>query len=100
MYMTSKVGGDSNRPVGDYCYVNMSNNTIYIARLGARWADGAKSGLFYWNLDAVASSRYCTFGGRLCRKIKDSHYCSSIKLKKNFEERRSLSSLQTLELRL
>ncbi len=55
MYMTSKVGGDSNRPVGDYYYANMSNNTIYIARLGARWADGAKSGLFYWNLDIVAS---------------------------------------------
>lgn len=70
MYMTSKVGGDSNRPVGDYYYVNMSNNNTYIARLGASWYDGTYSGLFYWSLNNVASSRYCHFGGRLCRKSK------------------------------
>ena len=70
MYMTSKVGGDSNRPVGDYYYVNMSNNNIYIARLGAGWVDGASSGLFYWSLSYVASGRYCIVGGRLCRKSK------------------------------
>ena len=70
MYMTSKVGGDSNRPVGDYYYVNMGNNNIYIALLGASWDNGAKSGLFYWLLDSVASIRYCNFGGRLCRKSK------------------------------
>ena len=70
MYMTSKVGGDSNRPVGDYYYVNMSNNNIYIARLGAYWNHGASSGLFCWNLNYVASVRGCTFGGRLCRKSK------------------------------
>lgn len=70
MYMTSKVGGDSNRPVGDYYYVNMSNNNIYIALLGARWGNGAEAGLFYWILHYVASDRNCTFGGRLCRKSK------------------------------
>lgn len=70
MYMTSKVGGDSNRPVGDYYYVNMSNNNIYIALLGTHWTYGADSGLFCWALDAVASSRDCTVGGRLCRKSK------------------------------
>ena len=70
MYMTSKVGGDSNRPVGDYYYVNISSNNIYIAQLGAVWNDGANSGLFYWNLNNVASRRYCNFGGRLCRKSK------------------------------
>ena len=70
MYMTSKVGGDSNRPVGDYYYVNMSNNNIYIALLGAAWNHGAKSGLFCWSLDHVASTRSCTVGGRLCRKSK------------------------------
>lgn len=70
MYMTSKVGGDSNRPVGDYYYVNMSNNNIYIARLGARWRSGASSGLFCWGLATVASYRYCNVGGRLCRKSK------------------------------
>ena len=70
MYMTSKVGGDSNRPVGDYYYINMSNNNIYIALLGAHWNYGTDSGLFYWNLSNVASFRYCHFGGRLCRKSK------------------------------
>ena len=70
MYMTSKVGGDSNRPVGDYYYVNMSNNNIYIARLGADWRSGARSGLFCWFLDGVASGRHCSIGGRLCRKSK------------------------------
>lgn len=70
MYMTSKVGGDSNRPVGDYYYVNMSNNNIYIALLGASWNDGARSGLFYWFLHYVASNRFCIIGGRLCRKSK------------------------------
>jgi hypothetical protein len=70
MYMTSKVGGDSNRPVGDYYYVNMSNNNIYIARLGAYWNGGAVSGLFCWSLGIVASDRSCAIGGRLCRKSK------------------------------
>ena len=70
MYMTSKVGGDSNRPVGDYYYVNMSSNNIYIALLGTYWNHGAKSGLFYWNLNNVASHRNCNFSGRLCRKSK------------------------------
>lgn len=70
MYMTSKVGGDSNRPVGDYYYVNMSNNNIYIALLGAYWGGGARSGLFYWSLDAVASNRSWSIGARLCRKSK------------------------------
>ena len=70
MYMTSKVGGDSNRPVGDYYYVNMSNNNIYIALLGAVWGDGTASGLFGWYLGDVASLRACNVGGRLCRKSK------------------------------
>lgn len=70
MYMTSKVGGDSNRPVGDYYYVNMSNNNIYIALLGADWCIGAGSGLFSWALHIVASHRHCSIGGRLCRKSK------------------------------
>ena len=70
MYMTSKVGGDSNRPVGDYYYVNMSNNNIYIALLGAYWYHGTNSGLFCWLLGFVASARGCNVGGRLCRKSK------------------------------
>lgn len=67
-YMTSLVGGDSNKPVGDYYYVNMSSNNNYIALLGARWDSGAHAGLFYWHLVNVASTRDCSIGGRLCRK--------------------------------
>lgn len=66
-YMTSKIGGDSSKPVGDYYYVNMSSNNNYIALLGASWNYGAVAGLFCWSLADVASSR-CYFGGRLCRK--------------------------------
>lgn len=67
-YMTSKIGGDSSKPVGDYYYVNMSSNNNYIALLGANWYDGTSAGLFDWSLDSVASVRYCHIGGRLCRK--------------------------------
>ena len=67
-YMTSKIGGDSSKPVGDYYYVNMSSNNNYIALLGAFWKYGATAGLFYWALYTVASYRYCCIGGRLCRK--------------------------------
>ena len=67
-YMTSLVGGDSNKPVGDYYYVNMSSNNNYIVLLGAFWSSGTNAGLFYWSLTYVASYRYCSIGGRLCRK--------------------------------
>lgn len=67
-YMTSKIGGDSSKPVGDYYYVNMSSNNNYIALLGAHWTYGADAGLFFWRLSSVASYRSCDVGGRLCRK--------------------------------
>lgn len=67
MYMTSLTGGDSNKPVGDYYWVNMSSNN-YIALLGAGWYCGLPAGLFSWTLDGVASDRYCNIGGRLCAK--------------------------------
>ena len=67
-YMTSKIGGDSSKPVGDYYYVNMSSNNNYIARLGAYWYYGTQAGLFCWYLHSVASDRNCNVGGRLCRK--------------------------------
>lgn len=73
MFMTSLVGGDSNRPVGDYYWVNMSNN-VYIALLGAGWYHGAAAGLFCWSLHDVASNRHCYVGGRLCRKSKKVHF--------------------------
>ena len=67
-YMTSLTGGDSSNPVGDYYYVNMGTNNLYIALLGAHWYDGLWAGLFYWALNSVASYRGYDIGGRLCRK--------------------------------
>lgn len=67
-YMTSLTGGDSSKPVGDYYYVNMGTNNLYIALLGASWINGAFAGLFCWHLHCVASDRDCNVGGRLCRK--------------------------------
>lgn len=67
-YMTSLTGGDSSKPVGDYYWANMSTNNLYIALLGAGWYHGAYAGLFYWSLYDVVSVRYCSIGGRLCRK--------------------------------
>lgn len=66
-YMTSLTGGDSSNPVGDYYYMNMTNNN-YIALLGADWVDGLAAGLFCWYLSNVASARYYDIGGRKCRK--------------------------------
>ena len=70
MYMTSLVGGDSSKPVGDYYWMNMALN-IYIARLGAHWHYGLQAGVVYWALLSVASHRDCGIGGRLCRKSKN-----------------------------
>ena len=70
MYMTSLVGGDSNKPVGDYYWVNMDTNALYIALFGAPWYGGLRAGVFDWYLNSVASLRYYDVGGRLCRKSK------------------------------
>lgn len=67
-YMTSLTGGDSSKPVGDYYYVNMGTNNLYIALLGAYWYSGTAAGLFFWRLYHVASDRSCYVGARLCRK--------------------------------
>lgn len=67
-YMTSLTGGDSSKPVGDYYYVNMRTNNLYIALLGASWRNGTSAGLFFWRLGYGASFRDCFVGGRLCRK--------------------------------
>ena len=71
MYMTSLTGGDSSKPVGDYYWVNMTTNALYIALLGATWANALSAGLFCWHLIDVASSRDYAIGGRLCRKAQN-----------------------------
>lgn len=71
MYMTSLVGGDSSKPVGDYYYVNMATNNLYIALVGADGNDGLLAGVFDWALADVASGRAYDVGGRLCRKSQN-----------------------------
>lgn len=78
MYLTSLTGGDSNKPVGDYYWVNMASNNIYIALLGAYWYGGLVAGLFFWDLYIVASRRDCDVGGRLCRKSKKVTFAISL----------------------
>ena len=70
MYMTSLVGGNSSKPVGDYYWLDMALN-IYIAQLGAYWRDGLAAGVLCWSLFYLASARYYALGGRLCRKSKN-----------------------------
>ena len=66
-YITSMVGGDSNRPVGDYYWVNMDFNP-YIALLGASWDDGLFSGVFCCSMSSIHPKCFYNIGGRLCRK--------------------------------
>ena len=66
-YITSMVGGDSNRPVGDYYWVNMDFNP-YIALLGASWDGGLFSGVFYCSMSSIHPKCFYNIGGRLCRK--------------------------------
>lgn len=47
LFLTSKVGGNSSLPVGDYTYVNANLNGHRVASLGACWYYGASAGL-YW----------------------------------------------------
>ena len=66
-YITSMVGGDSNRPVGDYYWVNMDFNP-YIALLGASWDGGLFSGVFCCSMSSIHPKCFYNIGGRLCRK--------------------------------
>lgn len=68
MYIPSKVGGNSDNPIGDYYYVIMNSNQNYLPLFGGSWGHGSQSGLFYFSLDFTSLSRYCCVGGRLCRK--------------------------------
>lgn len=65
LFIPSKVGGDSSKPVGDYTWVTQKLNDYRVPRLGGFWNDGSIAGGFCWscNLDVGGRTRY--IGGRL-----------------------------------
>jgi hypothetical protein len=56
LFMVSKLGGNSNLPVGDNNYVTPSLNGHRVACLGASWYYGANAGL-YWGCNGASSNR-------------------------------------------
>ena len=65
LFIPSKVGGDSSKPVGDYAYVTSNLNDYRVARLGGSWTDGSAAGGFYLRCYDWVGARTRTIGGRL-----------------------------------
>ena len=63
LFYPTEGKGNSSLPVGDCGQV--VNSGWRVARLGARWADGSSSGLFFLNVDGDSGSRNRSIGGRL-----------------------------------
>lgn len=64
LFVPSETTGNSSLPVGDYFYQNNAYNGIMISLLGGSWYYGSNAGPFCWDVDAVSSYRYRTFGAR------------------------------------
>ncbi len=65
LFIPSKVGGDSNKPVGDYVYVTPNLNNYRFTLLGGTWYNGSNAGGFYLDCDGRTSWHYRNIGGRL-----------------------------------
>lgn len=65
LFIPSKVGGDSSKPVGDYNYVDSNLNDYRVALFGGGWNDGPTAGGFYWRCNRGVGERYRIIGGRL-----------------------------------
>lgn len=65
LFIPSKVGGDSSKPVGDYSYITQNLNDYRVARLGGDWSDGSGAGGFGWRCSSWVSYRGRAVGGRL-----------------------------------
>lgn len=65
LFIPSKVGGDSNKPVGDYTYVTSNLNDYRVALLGVYWNHGSSAGGFCLNCNDWVGTRYRGIGGRL-----------------------------------
>lgn len=65
LFIPSKVGGDSSKPVGDYLYSTPKLNDYRVALLGGRWFDGSRAGGFCWNCNDDVGTRHRAISGRL-----------------------------------
>lgn len=65
LFIPSKVGGDSSKPVGDYLYLTPKLNDYRVALLGGGWYHESSTGGFYWSCDGGVGSRARTIGGHL-----------------------------------
>ena len=65
LFIPSKVGGDSSKPVGDYSYITQNLNGYRVARLGGYWHHGSDAGGFSWGCNGGVGNRDRAVGGRL-----------------------------------
>lgn len=65
LFIPSKVGGDSSKPVGDYLYSTPKLNDYRAALLGGRWFDGSRAGGFHWSCNDGVGTRHRAISGRL-----------------------------------
>lgn len=65
LFIPSKVGGDSSKPVGDYNYVNSNLNGYTVALLGGSWYSGSRAGGFDLGLSGGVLYHNRDAGGRL-----------------------------------
>ena len=65
LFIPSKVGGDSSKPVEDYSYITQNLNDYRVALLGGHWVYGSSAGGFCWSCSNWVSYRGRYIGGRL-----------------------------------
>lgn len=65
LFIPSKVGGDSSKPVGDYLYSTHKLNDYRVALLGDSWFDGSRAGGFCWNCNDGVDTHHRAISGRL-----------------------------------
>lgn len=65
LFIPSKVGGDSNKPVGDYISITSNLNDYRLALFSGGWDTGSSSGGFRWYYGGVTAYHYRDTGGRL-----------------------------------
>lgn len=65
LFIPSKVGGDSSKPVGDYLYSTTKLNGYRTPLLGGSWYYGSVAGGFYWGCNSGVDNHYRNIGGRL-----------------------------------
>ena len=65
LFIPSKVGGDSSKPVGDYISATSNLNDYRLALFSGGWHDGSLAGGFGWRCYDSIDSHYRDFSGRL-----------------------------------